>query len=464
MNRKSPSLRALALLLSVLLAASLVACSNEEPEWAYPLVFSATVTNYVHLEVQYTNSKGDVTVGAIIIELFPSAAPLTVRHFQSLVGEGFYDGLTFHRIEKGYLIQGGSPNGTGDGGAATTVVGEFSRNGIENPLSHTRGTVSMARSDLSYDSASSQFFILQKDAEKLDGSYAAFGRVIHGMSTVDAIAKTKVRNGTPYAPVTIVHARFVTIGTQPDSTTPHATTLSSTAATALDSGVPTQTSAEQTTTPPSITAYQAPSTLPKTTSLPTVDPPQESPKLDRSPIDPSDYATTDAVTDLVLLSISHTAANGTEQTASIVLRLDPISAPQTVAQFQADVQSGAYNGVSFFYVKQNVMLQANAPTQACAEEATSTDPETRLTHQRGVASLLPSTANEAVSSSLILLCQDLPMLDGEGTPFAIVVYGMDAVDSITTVETRIDAETGSKTAPRHPIVITSAAFLTRKEN
>ena len=124
--------------------------------------------------------------GTITVALDASAAPETVENFVSLAREGFYDGLTFHRIIEGFMLQGGDPNGDGTGGSETTIKGEFSDNGVENPLSHTRGAISMARSD-DYDSASSQFFIVQEDSTYLDGSYAAFGYVTEGMDVVDAI-------------------------------------------------------------------------------------------------------------------------------------------------------------------------------------------------------------------------------------------------------------------------------------
>ena len=113
--------------------------------------------------------------GTITVTLDETAAPETVKNFVSLAQDGFYDGLTFHRIISGFMIQGGDPNGDGTGGSKQTIKGEFSNNGVENNLSHTRGAISMARSD-EYDSASSQFFIVHEDSTYLDGNYAVFGR------------------------------------------------------------------------------------------------------------------------------------------------------------------------------------------------------------------------------------------------------------------------------------------------
>ena len=126
--------------------------------------------------------------GALIkLELYPEVAPKTVANFEKLVSEGFYDGLTFHRVIPGFMIQGGDPLGNGMGGAEEKIVGEFRQNGFQNDLKHTRGVISMARS-MNPNSASSQFFIMHKDAPHLDGAYAAFGKVIEGMEAVDEIA------------------------------------------------------------------------------------------------------------------------------------------------------------------------------------------------------------------------------------------------------------------------------------
>ena len=123
-------------------------------------------------------------------ELYPEAAPKTVENFLKLVDEKFYDGLIFHRVIKGFMIQGGDPTGTGMGGSKDTIVGEFRANGFQNDLAHTRGVLSMARTNMP-NSASSQFFIMHQNAPHLDGQYAAFGKVIEGMEAVDKIASVK---------------------------------------------------------------------------------------------------------------------------------------------------------------------------------------------------------------------------------------------------------------------------------
>lgn len=121
------------------------------------------------------------------VELDSTAAPITVENFVNLAKEGFYDGLIFHRVIEGFMIQGGDPTGTGCGGPGHTIKGEFAANGIKNPLKHTRGVISMARSS-SPNSAGSQFFIMHMDAPHLDGSYAAFGKMTDGFETLDEIA------------------------------------------------------------------------------------------------------------------------------------------------------------------------------------------------------------------------------------------------------------------------------------
>lgn len=126
----------------------------------------------------------------IKLELYPDKAPITCENFEKLVREGFYDGLIFHRVIKGFMIQGGDPQGTGMGGSKEKIKGEFAMNGVPNDLKHTRGVISMARS-MNPNSASSQFFIMHKDAPHLDGQYAAFGKVVEGIEAVDEIAESK---------------------------------------------------------------------------------------------------------------------------------------------------------------------------------------------------------------------------------------------------------------------------------
>lgn len=182
------------LLLAVFLAAALFAgcgtkedtTENKKEEQREPIQDKDT-------EKEDTEgTKVEITIkdyGTIKISLDAEAAPLTVENFLKLTKEGFYDGLTFHRIMNGFMMQGGDPEGNGTGGSDETIKGEFAENGVDNLLSHTRGAISMARSQ-DYDSASSQFFIVHEDSTYLDGQYAAFGYVTEGMDVVDKICET----------------------------------------------------------------------------------------------------------------------------------------------------------------------------------------------------------------------------------------------------------------------------------
>jgi len=152
--------------------------------------------------------NGDV----IKIELYPDVAPNTVNNFISLINKGFYNGLTFHRVIRGFMIQGGDPLGNGTGGPGYTIKGEFTYNNFENNLKHKAGVISMARTQRP-DSAGSQFFIMHKDAPHLDGSYAAFGKVIEGMDVVNKIAETKTDyNDKPLEPQIMTKVTVETFG------------------------------------------------------------------------------------------------------------------------------------------------------------------------------------------------------------------------------------------------------------
>lgn len=162
------------------------------------------ITNYVKIEMK---NSGDI----MLLELYPDIAPITVKNFQKLVSEKFYDGLIFHRIIKGFMIQGGDPEGTGFGGSTETIKGEFRLNGMDNNLKHERGVISMARGN-DRDSASSQFFIVHETSPHLDGSYAAFGKMIAGFDTLDKLASVKTDgNDKPLNDQVIYSIRFVHI-------------------------------------------------------------------------------------------------------------------------------------------------------------------------------------------------------------------------------------------------------------
>lgn len=160
--------------------------------------------------VTFTMENGDI----IKAELYPEIAPNTVNNFISLINQNFYDGLIFHRVIRGFMIQGGDPEGSGMGGPGYSIKGEFSQNGVENNLKHEEGVLSMARS-MHPDSAGSQFFIMHKNSPHLDGAYASFGKVIEGMEHVDNIAETKTDySDRPMAPQVMKTVTVETFGTE----------------------------------------------------------------------------------------------------------------------------------------------------------------------------------------------------------------------------------------------------------
>lgn len=199
----------LSVILALVMCSLLAACADESQSDNGDSQGNSD-TNPVHVEMSVKD------FGVIELELYPDIAPITVENFVSLVKDGFYDGLTFHRIVSGFMIQGGDPNGNGSGGSEKEIKGEFSSNGVENSLSHVRGVISMARSQ-DPNSASSQFFIMHEDGTYLDGNYAAFGKVTKGIEVVDEIAAVEVKaaysgateKSTPVNPVYIEYIKVV---------------------------------------------------------------------------------------------------------------------------------------------------------------------------------------------------------------------------------------------------------------
>lgn len=193
----------IALLTAILAVCMLAACSPKNESafdtsacYKTKLEPSAEETDYVQIEIE--------NKAYIVVELYPDTAPITVANFKKLVREDFYNGTIFHRVIKGFMIQGGDPEGTGLGGSKEKIKGEFSSNGVKNDLKHTRGVISMARTQ-DPNSASSQFFIMHAAAPHLDGDYAAFGKVVAGLETVDAIANLAVQDTVYNRPVIDVH-------------------------------------------------------------------------------------------------------------------------------------------------------------------------------------------------------------------------------------------------------------------
>lgn len=184
--------KVICILTAVLLMLTAAGCGNAQT--VEKATEAAAVTEVPSVTETAPVTEGNEVVitvkdyGTIELELDREAAPVTVDNFVKLVQDGFYDGLTFHRIISGFMIQGGDPQGNGTGGSEVQIKGEFRNNGVENPISHTRGVISMARAR-NMDSASSQFFIVHEDSTFLDGDYAGFGHVTKGMEVVDAICK-----------------------------------------------------------------------------------------------------------------------------------------------------------------------------------------------------------------------------------------------------------------------------------
>lgn len=192
--------RTLIILLCISMSVCIFGCKSEEEE-----TLGFKVTHIAEINIKH--------YGTITVALAGEVAPITVENFVSLAESGFYDGLTFHRIIEGFMMQGGDPEGNGTGGSDITIKGEFTLNGVENDISHTRGVISMARSE-EYDSASSQFFIMHKKGTHLNGGYAAFGKVTDGMDIVDKIcteAEPTDSNGTiPAAAQPVIESIKVT--------------------------------------------------------------------------------------------------------------------------------------------------------------------------------------------------------------------------------------------------------------
>lgn len=213
--------KTIVLLLAALLLLSL-ACATKEvskADKATEALLAAQQKNETKEETNVDKTYPIATItmkdgGEIQLELYPEVAPESVKNFISLANSGFYDGLIFHRVISGFMIQGGDPDGRGTGGPGYSIKGEFAANGVKNDISHVRGVLSMARAQ-PYDSAGSQFFICHADSTFLDGQYAAFGRVISGMDVVDKIAKTTTDSkDKPYKDQIMATVRVETWGVE----------------------------------------------------------------------------------------------------------------------------------------------------------------------------------------------------------------------------------------------------------
>lgn len=376
------------------------------------------VTDYVKMSVAYTNADGVQETGDIIIRLFAQVAPRTVQNFKNLVKRGFYDGLTFHRVMEGFMIQGGASSIE----SVPSIMGEFTSNGFVNNLLHVRGVISMVRSN-DPNSASSQFFIMHKANTNLDGKYASFGYVVHGMDTVDGIATSKVQynpyTGELSAPsysIRINQAVFVQKNDTP--------------------------------------------TEDKTHLAPAME------DLDLSALDIADVTETDTVTDLVKLTVSYTDKDGAAQTGNIIVRLFEEVAPTTVANFQNLVKNGSYNGTIFHRISKNFMIQGgelNTSLPSIKGEFTSNGFTNNLRHIRGVISMARNYIPNSATSQFFIMHADVASLDNNYASFGYVVYGMDTVDGIANTSVQANsAMNGEVSSPVNPVTIVNACFVESK--
>ena len=356
-------------------------------------------TDYVLITVE--------NYGEMVARLYPDVAPITVKNFKKLVGEGFYDGLIFHRVIKDFMIQGGDPLGTGTGGSDENIYGEFSSNGFENNLAHKRGVLSMARAN-DPNSASSQFFICHKNTASvtnLNGKYASFGYVIYGVSVVDKIAKVNTNaNDKPLSTVTISSIKFVNVSEE---------------------------------------AYIEDTTTEDTGTQTTYD--------------GSGVTVSSTVTDTVLIDV--------QNYGKILVQLAPDAAPITVANFKSLVEKGFYDGTIFHRVEPGFVIQgggygvdfSSRPADSITGEFSSNGINNPLAHARGVISMARANDPNSATSQFFICHQDtegVTKLDGNYAAFGTVLQGMDTVDKITTVQTN------SSAIPLEAIVITSIKFVT----
>ncbi len=323
--------------------------------------------------------------GTIALTLDADIAPVTVTNFINLANNDFYDGLTFHRIINGFMMQGGDPEGSGIGGSAQNIQGEFAANGIQNNLAHSRGVISMARTN-DPNSASSQFFIMHEEAPHLDGSYAAFGWVTEGMEIVDAICvSTKVEdyNGTvlPKNQPVIKDIRVIGQITEGSSTSGNNT--------------------------------QNPGNASQNSTLLT----RESEGL---------------------LSGKHNIEIEIENYGTIALTLDADIAPVTVTNFINLVKDDFYDGITFHRIISGFMIQGGDPLgigiggsgRNIQGEFAQNGIENNLAHTRGVISMARSNDPNSASSQFFIMHEDAPHLDGAYAAFGQVTSGIEVVDAI----------------------------------
>ena len=387
------------------------------------------VTDYVVIDVN--------NFGPIVVRLFPDVAPETVANFKRLVSEGFYNGLTFHRIIENFMIQGGDPNGDGTGGSNQKINGEFTSNNFENNLHHVRGVVSMARRGDDPNSASSQFFIVHKSTQNnldsLDGNYASFGYVVYGMDVVDTIAGCRTDyNDKPVVDVIINSIKFAKVTATTNNTTNNNSGNSN--------------NSNDFNNDNSGNTHVAP----------------KYEEIDLSTI------SSDAV--IILSSTPTDYVYMKTNKGNMVIRLFPEVAPETVANFKKLVSEGFYDGLTFHRVISGFMIQGGDPNgngtggsgTSINGEFTANGFENNLGHVRGVISMARASNPDSASSQFFIVhetsANNSYNLDGRYASFGYVVYGQEVIDAIAAVETN---ESNNK--PVNDVVIEEVLFVTVAE-
>ena len=345
--------------------------------------------------------------GTIALELDADAAPITVANFLNLAESGFYNGLTFHRIMEGFMMQGGDPEGTGMGGSDIEIKGEFSANGVGNNLSHTRGAISMARNGYSMDSASSQFFIVHEDSTFLDSQYACFGYVTEGMDVVDAIC-----------------------------------VYSSSVVTDDNGSIP----AEK---------------QPVITSI--IVEPSEMTSIEKETDKEADaIAHASGSYDYATISGKHTVAIEIADYGTITLELDADAAPITVANFLNLAENGFYNGLTFHRIMEGFMMQGGDPEGTgmggsdieIKGEFSGNGVANNLSHTRGAISMARNGYNmDSASSQFFIVHEDSTFLDGQYACFGYVTDGLDVVDAVCVYSSSVVTDSnGSIPAEKQPVI------------
>lgn len=389
------SKRFIFVLLCVIICFSFVACGDKK--------VNDDGNVYARIELEDGRS--------ITLELYPDVAPITVENFVDLANDGYYDGLIFHRVISGFMIQGGDPKGNGTGGPGYTIKGEFAANGVENNIKHTRGVISMARRGDSYDSAGSQFFIMHADAAHLDGQYAAFGKVLEGMDVVDSIAS--VPTGAANKPITDVVIKTIKILDEYKFDE------------SKNSGV---------------SSADVNSDTNDSSSAPAVEPDYEDLEL----------------ADTVYAKIEM------EDGGEIVLELYHSIAPITVKNFVSLANKGYYDGLIFHRVISGFMIQggdpngngSGGPGYTIKGEFFANGVANNISHVRGVISMARrGDSYDSAGSQFFIMHADASYLDGQYAAFGRVLEGMDVVDSIASVSTN------NSDKPLNDVVIKAITIL-----